>query len=527
MTKTYSLAPVPFWYLPDDSGKPLGSGKMYTYSSLNLTEYKPVFQDAGGTLPWTQPVLFDLNGTSGPFYWEFDDSLPEEFYFIQIYDKDDNLVYQINNYPGVTASGGGTVTTNINLKNYIVNGSFLYNQGNGLGLIGPSIPDGTIIAPSSHSQFFTPDITFFNTNMGANDTITFNKFSLGSNPLTGDVAPLYFLNYTSNAFSETRKGIQIPINPDVNTLEDQEMTFSIWARTNGVGANTLQLYIEQYFGTGTGASSTNFFNAGLITLTNNWARYIVNFTIPNVSLFTIGSTGDDGTYIQIRFPTNSNCNIDIAKPSLYIGNNYLISDLESNEQINSLIQTPRTGSTKFVSYLPMMIEPGWIYMNDGTIGNALSNAITRANIDTWFLYNKIWNAIPNTLCPVFTSGGVQTTRLGSAQADWDANKSIRLPISLNRVIGNAFSGGGVVHPIGTFVGADSESLTLDQIPNHLHNGPGNAVDFLTLTGGGGNCLAGAGTAGRSFNTGTISGYTGQQPINIIQSTSYLTFMIKL
>ncbi len=82
MTKTYNLAPIPFWYLPDDSGKPLGSGKMFTYSSLNLTEFKPVFQDPSGTIPYTQPINFALNGTAGPFYWEFDDAKPSEFYFL-------------------------------------------------------------------------------------------------------------------------------------------------------------------------------------------------------------------------------------------------------------------------------------------------------------------------------------------------------------------------------------------------------------------------------------------------------------
>lgn len=527
MTITYNLAPLPFWYLPDDSGKPLGSGKMYTYSSLNLTEYKPVFQDPAGTLPWSQPILFNLNGTSGPFYWAFDDANPDEFYFIQIYDVDDNLVYQINNYPGPSSGGGGTITTNINLKNYIVNNSFLYNQGNGLGEIGPGISTGTVIAPSAHSQFYSTDMRFFNTNEGANDTLTFKKFTLGSNPLTGDVAPLFYINYSSDAFLETRKGIQIPINPDVNTLEDQQMTFTIWARTNGLGANTLQIYVEQYFGTGTGASAVNFFNVGTITLTNAWTFYALNFTVPNVSLFTIGSTGDDGTYLQIRYPTNSDCDIDIAKPSLWLGSNYLLSSFDSNEQINSLIMTPRTGTRKDAFYLNNLIEPGWIYMNNGTIGNASSNATNRANIDTWFLYNALWNSINNTNCPVFTSGGVSTSRGVSAQADWDANKSIRLPIMLNNAIAS-ISGS---HSLGSAAGSETTTLGLANLPDHVHAGP-SGVNFIiaNTTGSDPTANLANGTPLSSAHihsvTGSVVGSTNS-PFSILQPTTYSTFMIKL
>jgi len=79
MTISYTLQPIPDWYFPDLTGKPLAGGKMYAYSSLNPSQFKPVFQDPSGTNQWPNPIIFSENGTAGPFYWELDTDNPDDY----------------------------------------------------------------------------------------------------------------------------------------------------------------------------------------------------------------------------------------------------------------------------------------------------------------------------------------------------------------------------------------------------------------------------------------------------------------
>lgn len=509
MALTFSLAPVPFWYFSDLTGKPLSGGKMYTKSSLNPTEDKPVYKTADVSQPYTNPVVFNENGTQGPFYWLVDSANPDDNYFLQIFDSNNNLVYQINNYNAVEGSGGGgSITTNIPLKNYLVNNSFLYNLTQ---TTAPRVLNGTVLAPGAFGGFITPDIIFTTDSTAAIDSISFIQFPLGSNPLTSDVAPHYYLNYQSNgAVGGTVKAVQFPVQPDVNVLANQSMTLKFWsmASTNG---QILRINIVQYFGTGGAPSPTFVQQVGSFSLTTAWAPYVLNFPVPSVATKNRGSTGDDGTYLQFSFPVGSMSNISLAKPSLYLGNISPPADFDSDPQIDSIIFSPRTGYVQntFSAFTPS----GWVLMNNGTIGKAGSAATTRANLDTWFLYRYLWLSIPDAYCPVSGGRGV------SPQADWDANKTITLPLSVNRVLANADPVAG--HPLGIPVGTDEVTLTLGQMPNHNHNLNGG---FSGLR----NSTRDPGTNALGNEVSNVTGNRGNnEPHPNIQPTTYALFIMKL
>ena len=84
MTISYTLQPIPFWYFSDLTGKPLAGGQMFSYSSLNPTQFKPIFQDPAGVNEYPNPVIFDEGGTAGPFYFQLDSTNPDDLYFLQI-----------------------------------------------------------------------------------------------------------------------------------------------------------------------------------------------------------------------------------------------------------------------------------------------------------------------------------------------------------------------------------------------------------------------------------------------------------
>lgn len=87
-----------------------------------------------------------------------------------------------------------------------------------------------------------------------------------------------------------------------------------------------------------------------------------------------------------------------------------------------------------VTFSILTSKAGWVLLNDGTIGNAVSGATNRANADTQALFTFIWNNILDAWCPV--SGG----RGASAAADFAANKTIQLPLIAGRSIAAAGSG---------------------------------------------------------------------------------------
>lgn len=110
-------------------------------------------------------------------------------------------------------------------------------------------------------------------------------------------------------------------------------------------------------------------------------------------------------------------------------------------------------------------DSGWIMMNDGTIGDALSSGTTRANADVEDLFTLLWNNISNTYAAV--SGG----RGANAAADWAAHKTIAVPKSLGRALAAAGTGSGLTaRSLGQTLGEESTVLVEANLASHTHTG---------------------------------------------------------
>jgi len=494
MTVTYSLAPEPIWVIINNQGTVAGGAKMYTRSSLDKTVDKPVFQDAGGTIPWTNPIIFDLNGTQGPFYWKFDTAAPDDLYYIFVNDADGNLIWDQDDFTGGSGGGGGgTVTTYIPLTNYIANNQFIDHCDD---TTTTSLTD-LVIAPSNHKGF-TPslvnpvvgdngvvgsDIRFLKNSTANTDSVSFVTFSMATAPFTGDVTPIEYVRYqctTSNP-GETYKCFQFPITQKVKNLSNQAMTFKIWAAVTASTVN-IQPYFRQYFGSSPTAS-TEVRNpiGGALALTTTWTQYNVNFTIDSVAAKTLGTPGaqtdDDALYIQLEMPLNTACDVLFTKPKLYLGTIDPSLEFEDYDQINSINSTPRTGDIK--TSLLSSVPRGWVAMNDGTIGNAGSGA-DRENKDTFQLYKTIWDGILDAWAPVSTGRGA------TAVADFLAGKTLTLPRSLGRALAGAGTGSGLTaRVLGEYLGA--ETISIAAMPAHTH--PGSTVAIESSLGASGSSVS--------------------------------------
>lgn len=532
MTITYNLAPIPKWVLIKNDGTVAGGGKLYTYSSLNKSEEKAVYQDPGGTDAYTNPILFDLNGVQGPFYWAVNDAALDDTYYLKAFDSDNNLLWDMDGYHPTGSGGGGSTTTYVTIKNYITNNQFIDNVGDVAG--STSLPVDLLLAPSNHKGFtpvtsvpivgdngtLGPDIRFVKNNTSAADNIYFPLFALADYPLTGAVTPVQYVRYqcTSPGTSEAYKSFQFPITQKVKNLSNTSVTFGIWARVAATPVD-IKVYTRQYFGSGTAASTEVRLEQANFSLTTDWDWYTTNFTVPSVSGKSLGTPGletdDDALYIQVEMPLDLECDIYFIKPALYLGtlNNEL--EFENYDQIDSIDQTPRTGDIK-IGYYPTTPR-GWVLMNDTSIGNVSSGADTEGAY-TFQLYKTLWDGVSNTWAPVSSGRGA------TALADFLAGKTLTLPRTLGRAIAQAGTGSGLTaRDLGEWMGDQANSIVAANLPDHLHDAsPANFVN----TGSGG-VFSSGGSGGSTGVTGGITGFTSVTPFNVMQPTTFMQVYIKL
>ena len=383
-----------------------------------------------------------------PIYFSFDSANPTDGYYLVMEDATvnpftghGNELWTVNDYNGVGAGGGGGVVTDfVGISNMVVNNIF-WNPAQSL-----NVPFATStnlrLAPSSHDNFVEganangptgPDIVFAKNNTNATDTLEFVPFAPGDTSFAPDVTPPYYLEYACTVLggSETYKYVQFPITAKVQNLQDIQVTAKIYGKVNA-GNPVLTVSIRQFFGDG-GGSPDAVTTIGSFTLTSAWEPNQASAVIPGISGKTLGSCGNDAVFLQIGYPLSAVSTIGVAKLQLYIGANVPPVQFETNDQIDAVTMTPRVGDIK--TSLSSVVPLGYLPMNNGTIGNPSSNATVRANIDTFALFNTIWQSVHSnpTYAPIYTSAGVLST-FTDAISDFDANKQLSLTKQLGQVM---------------------------------------------------------------------------------------------
>lgn len=449
MPVTYTILPIPRWYFAENSGIPLGGGYMSTWRSIDKTTPKAIFSDAGGINAWTNPVLFDLNGEApGPFFWAND-----EPYFIEVFQANGVLLFNMDNYgPAIAGGGGGGSTTTYSfLENYVVNNNFLSHGGTSVvGTPGIDtfleITSGTVISPSNHHglvknatgqtliPYAGPDCMYIRSNDTAPivDNLRFSvaDFNAGTVPLTGDITPEFYIDFecTNAGAGQTLKCVQFPIDLHVKNLEQAVISVLVWAK----GSNppySFTANLVQYFGTG---SATTPVVTNLISqnpLTTSWVCYVGSVTLPSVVGKVLGAGGDDATYLQICFPLTTT-RLFFTKPKFYLGNiGGPFPELQSYDYVDRIINSPRTGDVRISQNAHNGF--GWVSANNGSIGSAGSSASTRANIDTWPLYALLYTTILDHWAPV---AGRTGATISTAITDFAAGRALILTRALGYVI---------------------------------------------------------------------------------------------
>lgn len=538
-----SAAVLQLYFVDKDTGIPLSNGKITFYQDNARTFLKNVYYQTGVPgnyvyLPAPNPMFLSAVGTPQDdngndillFYYPFDenDSNVQQLYFVTAFNSNAAPQWTRSGFP-FEALNSPSNTGNPTLDNIIVNNVFWRNVGS-VNISGIN----TILAPGAHEGFITTDIRYIKDVNDGTDVITFNKFTstLASKLVTGNetvVTPEYYLNFNSTvAGSSTFKVVQFPINAHIDTLTaNTQYTAAIWVQNvAGNPNNILQVYLFQYLGTGI-VSTAPILITPQITASNTWTRYILKTGVfPTGYGTAVSSTGDDGYYLQIAFQTGVATNINFTQPELYLGNTVANNSFQSYDEINSIVSSPRTGDirTSVNSFSPF----GWVPLNDGSIGNVGSGATTRANIDTWLLFQTLYLNVSDTYAPVSGGRTAPGNTITAAYTDWNLNKNISLTKTLGRSlasVGLASSGSATTWTLGQTGGADTHTLLQAELPNV--NLSSNLHSISTDGGTGGS--VGAGNADNALGTFQIITPLGGSatPFNIVDPVIHYNVFMKL
>ena len=457
----------------------------YYQSSANASSTTPTFNTLPNPLVLSAAgTIVDVNGNDViPYFYPYNENDNETIqrYYITVYDQFGTLQFTRSYFPyNVTDVQVPTATT-VSENNLIINNRFWRNNytSSPLSLTAqsvtpPALPtwaDGAwtyqynesvltsmpyyyaTLAPSQHDGFSMPDFVFLTQNTSSTESLQFVQFTQSADAiLTDDVTPQYYLQYGCNSSGTGgMKALQFPLSYQLLSIGPTAATFSIQSILNAVGA-AAEFTVNLYQFLGSDETSPDPVTIGTFVPTITWEKTIITFEIPGTENLSISTaTADSAYYIQIVPPLNSTFNVSLALPSLFLSTGVPVNDFSTYDQIDAIINTPRTGDlrTSINSYYPF----GWVPMNDGTIGystNSDTYITTRNNTDTWPLYNLLWNTFyqystaagtagTNPLVPMYNTSGVSIgygvgESPSTAVSDYKAGNALSLTKSMGKVL---------------------------------------------------------------------------------------------
>lgn len=189
------------------------------------------------------------------------------------------------------------------------------------------------------------------------------------------------------------------------------------------------------------------------------------------------------------------------------------------DEAGNVVQLTEVGQLKEIplpvgtvqNYIGTSAPTGWLLFNGDTIGSAASGA-DQASDDYEELFELFWNSMANS------EAAVSSGRGASAQADWDANKTLTMPDPSGRaVIGSGTGSGLTARTHGDVGGEEEHLLTVAEMPQHQHSG-GQATFQTTAVSG-----SGSGWSGGPINTDFTGGSTAH---NNMQPWLALNWIVK-
>lgn len=532
------------FFIDPDTNLPLTAGFVNYYKDNDRNTRKPVYQlsgsyDAGYT--YTQlpnPVQLGGAGTTvnnagadiRVYYYPYDENGNIENYYITVTDEFGNVKLSRQAWPNLNSASSSPTNYNYN---FVRNPSFyLWNYELTQNI---NVKTGC----TSVNDFIFADWSYMQNDASQNIDILQGTFLISDSDVPGN--PIHYLIYknknsgsnaaTINKFSQTYKSVK--------TLSEQNVSASCWIKQiSGAPANFSVTIIQDFGIGGSTLSETTIFQP--ILSVGDWVKYSGTIQLPSVAGKTIGL--DNKLILNLNMPINLVCEIHITQIRMNEGLNVTDSVEISNDdylkQTNTINLYPAFTTSDVKPTIKKIADPGWLMMNDQTIGSPNSGA-TNTGFSFYPLYCVIWNNVNNnTYAPIFTSAGASSTYGANAQSDWQDGKRLSLTKILGRAICSAGTGSGLSpRPLGDFFGTENVTLNGNQngAHNHTLSGPALINAVQAPTGAGGlKVKLDQDINPIEYDSGLISGSTDVNPPigetlphNNMQPSLFLNFMIKL
>jgi hypothetical protein len=466
-----------------DTGLPLSSGRIDIYKDNNRLERKNWFYKSGtpsagySYVPLANPMtlsgagaLVDPSGNEiNPYYYPFSEDSPSdtELYYIEVYNSAGTFQFTRQGFPPVEDSSD--VNEISTYQNLIVNNRFWQAGGPKATFSAESEPTinctnetNIVICPSKHNGLYEPDIRFKKSKTGANDHIEFARLPVDlidpDDLMSKDVNPEFYINATCTAptTGESFKYIQIPIALNIRNLEGKDAILTVQAkRAEGANNVPISFSILKFLGyKGFNLGTGDVIESG-ITLPTNWLKKSTPFSFANFAApETISATKDDAYYLQINLPQNTNYDIQIALPSIFLGDTAPTNDFDSYDKASSIIFSPRTGD--FRQSLNYFYNFGWVPANNGSISNQGNGGTLLASSQAWPLFKLLWDNVSQLYATIQDSSGTTQSRGESAYDDFIINNR---RITLTQNLGHVLAG---ANPVWDF----NENFTINLTPTN-------------------------------------------------------------
>jgi microcystin-dependent protein len=295
----YRISPPPAWFWFGDNSELLADGTLYALDSTDMVTPKEFSLNANGTSLATQ-VDFDSQGRLPPIYWSNIGS-----YYVVMKDRFDVEVLTINDFPpeyvGLTPQD---IDIN-NLDNHVINGQFYFPY-----TVSNPIADGVRTPIADGGWFFETD------NSTSADSVNFDAFANGQTDVEANPPYALRVSSTSADTGETYKRSGESLG-NVSSFSGQQITVS--AQFKSPVNSTVEITLEQYFGTGGSPSASVEIPVGEVECGTDWQKVTFTIDVPTIEGKITGSAGNDALIILTNYPLSESFSVSSTNYQLLNG----------------------------------------------------------------------------------------------------------------------------------------------------------------------------------------------------------------
>lgn len=263
------------------AGEPLDFGQIFFYDQDDKITLQNTYSDRALTIPNPNPLITSSVGTTPVIY------MLDEPYYIEIYDKFNNLVATLDNY--LPTGTQDTPDTQISDENLLPNYGFETKINENIyGTVTVPPQDTTPVSAGWFWEIFT-------TAPSSSDTYSYNE--VGASALEGNPKNELVLNSTNNTSGQTVNNLYTVLGT-YNMFQGQQIAFAIYTELINGTTQTLPISLVR---TKNGVAQTPI-PLGSISITTTQTQRTIVFTVP--ALTTADFANNDELRLVIGLPLN-------------------------------------------------------------------------------------------------------------------------------------------------------------------------------------------------------------------------------